>query len=99
MLLYTSKVCEILKNYEEFNYVFADVIERLNVLRGRGMASMYSWSSKRSYRNGFVWHDLSEDDLILPANGNEYVLKGSELFDESNSGEKSKHFFVNLLFQ
>ncbi|ESQ51289.1 hypothetical protein EUTSA_v10016498mg [Eutrema salsugineum] len=62
-----------------------DVIDRLNVLRGRGMASMYSWSSKRSYRNGFVWHDLSEDDLILPAHGNEYVLKGSELFDESNS--------------
>ncbi|KFK32341.1 hypothetical protein AALP_AA6G229200 [Arabis alpina] len=62
-----------------------DVIDRLNVLRGRGMASMYSWSSKRSYRNGFVWHDLSEDDLILPAHGNEYVLKGSELFDESTS--------------
>ncbi|CAN6827299.1 unnamed protein product [Brassica oleracea] len=59
-----------------------DVIERLNVLRGRGMASMYSWSSKRSYRNGFVWHDLSEDDLILPAHGNEYVLKGSEIIDQ-----------------
>ncbi|KAL6952600.1 hypothetical protein U1Q18_045654 [Sarracenia purpurea var. burkii] len=26
------------------------------------------------------------DDLILPAHGNEYVLKGSELFDECNSG-------------
>ncbi|KAL1177621.1 hypothetical protein V6Z11_A03G043300 [Gossypium hirsutum] len=62
-----------------------DVIERLNNLRGRGMASLYSWSCKRSYRNGFVWHDLSEDDLILPAHGNEYVLKGSELFEESNS--------------
>ncbi|CAK7332179.1 unnamed protein product [Dovyalis caffra] len=62
-----------------------DVIERLNVLRGRGMASLYSWSSKRSYKNGFVWHDLCEDDLILPAHGNEYVLKGSELFEESNS--------------
>ncbi|KAK4780170.1 hypothetical protein SAY87_016276 [Trapa incisa] len=62
-----------------------DVIERLNVLRGRGMASTYSWSSKRNYKNGFVWHDLSEDDLILPSNGNEYVLKGSEFFDESNS--------------
>ncbi|KAJ9178047.1 hypothetical protein P3X46_009965 [Hevea brasiliensis] len=62
-----------------------DVIERLNVLRGRGMASMYSWSCKRSYKNGFVWHDLSEDDLILPAHGNEYVLKGSELFEETNS--------------
>lgn len=63
-----------------------DVIEKLNVLRGRGMASMYSWSCKRSYKNGFVWHDLCEDDLILPANGNEYVLKGSELVEESNSG-------------
>ncbi|KAJ6691497.1 UPSTREAM OF FLC PROTEIN (DUF966) [Salix purpurea] len=62
-----------------------DVIERLNVLRGRGMASLYSWSSKRSYKNGFVWHDLCEDDLILPAHGSEYVLKGSELFEESNS--------------
>ncbi|KAG8644676.1 hypothetical protein MANES_11G152200v8 [Manihot esculenta] len=62
-----------------------DVIERLNVLRGRGMASMYSWSCKRSYKNGFVWHDLCEDDLILPAHGNEYVLKGSELFEENNS--------------
>ncbi|XP_022731670.1 protein UPSTREAM OF FLC-like isoform X2 [Durio zibethinus] len=62
-----------------------DVIERLNNLRGRGMASLYSWSCKRSYRNGFVWHDLSEDDLILPAHGNEYILKGSELFEESSS--------------
>jgi len=42
----------------------------------------------RSYKNGFVWHDLCEDDLILPAHGNEYVLKGSELFYESNSGQE-----------
>lgn len=62
-----------------------DVINKLNSLRGRGIASMYSWSSKRSYKNGFVWHDLSEDDLILPAHGDEYVLKGSEIFVESNS--------------
>lgn len=40
----------------------------------------------RSYKNGFVWHDLCEDDLILPAHGNEYVLKGSELFDECDAG-------------
>ncbi|KAL0460627.1 UNVERIFIED_CONTAM: protein UPSTREAM OF FLC [Sesamum latifolium] len=66
-----------------------DVIERLNVLRGRGMASMYSWSCKRSYKNGYVWHDLCYDDLILPAHGNEYVLKGSELFQESDSGRFS----------
>ncbi|KAJ6810062.1 putative serine/arginine repetitive matrix protein 1 isoform X1 [Iris pallida] len=60
-----------------------DVTKRLIELRGKGMPSMYSWSCKRSYKNGFVWHDLSEDDLILPAHGNEYVLKGSELLDQS----------------
>ncbi|XP_060169659.1 protein SOSEKI 3 isoform X1 [Lycium barbarum] len=73
-----------------------DVIERLNVLRGRGMASLYSWSCKRSYKNGFVWHDLCEDDLILPAHGNEYVLKGSELFDESDAGRFSPAANVRL---
>ncbi|KAL0460293.1 UNVERIFIED_CONTAM: protein UPSTREAM OF FLC [Sesamum latifolium] len=57
----------------------ADVISRLNVLRGKAMASSYSWSCKRSYKNGFVWHDLSENDFIYPAHGHEYVLKGSEL--------------------
>ncbi|KAH6766186.1 hypothetical protein C2S52_017169 [Perilla frutescens var. hirtella] len=56
-----------------------DVIDRLNVLRGKGMASMYSWSCKRSYKNGYVWHDLSENDLIYAAHGHEYILKGSEL--------------------
>jgi hypothetical protein len=34
-----------------------------------------------------VWHDLSEGDLLLPAQGNEYVLKGSELqLDQSTPG-------------
>ncbi|XP_010322315.1 auxin-regulated protein isoform X2 [Solanum lycopersicum] len=60
-----------------------DVINRLNCLRGKGMASMYSWSAKRSYRNGFVWHDLTENDFIYPAHGQEYVLKGSELLDSA----------------
>ncbi|KAG0453297.1 hypothetical protein HPP92_025961 [Vanilla planifolia] len=60
-----------------------DVIRRLNALRGKGMPAMYSWSCKRSYKNGFVWHDLCDDDLILPTNGDEYVLKGSELLDQS----------------
>ncbi|KAH7542714.1 hypothetical protein FEM48_Zijuj02G0103500 [Ziziphus jujuba var. spinosa] len=73
-----------------------DVIDRLNVLRGRGMASMYAWSSKRSYKSGFVWHDLCEDDLIHPAHGNEYVLKGSELFEESNSGRLSPAMNVKI---
>ncbi|MCI60004.1 protein UPSTREAM OF FLC-like, partial [Trifolium medium] len=43
------------------------------------MATMYSWSSKRSYKNGFVWHDLSENDFIYPTQGQDYVLKGSEI--------------------
>ncbi|XP_057956052.1 protein SOSEKI 5 [Malania oleifera] len=58
-----------------------DVINRLIFLRGKAMPSMYSWSSKRSYKNGFVWHDLAENDFIYPAHGHEYVLKGSELLD------------------
>ncbi|KAM7492077.1 hypothetical protein LguiA_034998 [Lonicera macranthoides] len=62
-----------------------DVINRLNFLRGKGMPTMYSWSSKRSYKNGYLWHDLSEDDLIHPTNGHEYVLKGSELHQNSLS--------------
>ncbi|WOK94886.1 hypothetical protein Cni_G03591 [Canna indica] len=62
-----------------------DVIDRLNAVRGKRMAAMYSWSCKRGYKNGFVWHDLGEDDLILPAHGDEYVLKGSELLDQSSS--------------
>ncbi|KAK1437065.1 hypothetical protein QVD17_02850 [Tagetes erecta] len=56
-----------------------DVINRLNSLRGNGMAASYSWSSKRSYKNGFVWQDLAENDYIYPAHGEDYILKGSEL--------------------
>ncbi|KAI7726783.1 hypothetical protein M8C21_002159 [Ambrosia artemisiifolia] len=56
-----------------------DVIDRLNSLRGKGMAVSYSWSSKRSYKNGFVWQDLSDNDFIYPVNGQDYVLKGSEI--------------------
>ncbi|CAL5211387.1 unnamed protein product [Lathyrus oleraceus] len=58
-----------------------DVIVRLNLLRGKAMATMYSWSSKRSYKNGFVWHDLSENDFIYPTQGQDYILKGSEILD------------------
>ncbi|KAL9688078.1 hypothetical protein QQ045_032491 [Rhodiola kirilowii] len=64
-----------------------EFMNRLNALRGRSMASRYSWSCKRSYKTGFVWHDLSVDDLIHPTTGSEYVLKGSELIEESSSGE------------
>ncbi|XP_021979606.1 protein UPSTREAM OF FLC isoform X2 [Helianthus annuus] len=66
-----------------------DVIEKFDSLRGRGMASMYSWSCKRSYKNAFVWNDLGEDDLIVPAHENEYILKGSELVEENYSDDYS----------
>ncbi|XP_010426039.1 PREDICTED: protein UPSTREAM OF FLC-like [Camelina sativa] len=68
-----------------------DVINRLNDLRGKGMPCLYSWSSKRTYKNGFVWHDLSEEDFIFPVHGQEYVLKGSQILDldNNNSGKES----------
>ncbi|KAF8652411.1 hypothetical protein HU200_011906 [Digitaria exilis] len=57
-----------------------DFTARLDGLRGSGMPAMYAWSAKRSYRNGYVWQDLAEDDLVHPAHGSdEYVLKGSPL--------------------
>ncbi|KAJ6909526.1 protein UPSTREAM OF FLC-like [Populus alba x Populus x berolinensis] len=62
-----------------------DVTDRLNHLRGQGMARMYSWSSKRRYKNGFVWQDLSETDSIHPCGGHEYILKGSLLLETSQS--------------
>ncbi|XP_062009664.1 protein SOSEKI 2 [Rosa rugosa] len=58
-----------------------DVMDRLTALRGKGMPSLYSWSCKRSYKNGYVWNDLAENDIIYPADGAEYVLKGSELVE------------------
>ncbi|CAL5090346.1 unnamed protein product [Urochloa decumbens] len=62
-----------------------DVIRRLDALRGKGMATMYSWSCKRRYKTGFVWHDVLEDDMLLPAQGSEYVLKGSLLLPRQSS--------------
>ncbi|RLM87551.1 cell wall protein RBR3-like [Panicum miliaceum] len=62
-----------------------DVICRLDALRGKGMAAMYSWSCKRRYKTGFVWHDVLEDDVLLPAQGSEYVLKGSLLLPHHSS--------------
>ncbi|KAL5556363.1 hypothetical protein UlMin_038599 [Ulmus minor] len=56
-------------------------MDRLTMLRGKGMPSLYSWSCKRSYKNGYVWNDLAENDIIYPAEGVEFVLKGSELLE------------------
>ncbi|KAI3683570.1 hypothetical protein L1987_84078 [Smallanthus sonchifolius] len=76
-----------------------DVIEKFDSLRGRGMASMYSWSCKRSYKNAFVWNDLGEDDLIVPAHENEYILKGSELVEENNSGRFARSRNIKSNFE
>ncbi|CAL1374454.1 unnamed protein product [Linum trigynum] len=68
-----------------------DVINALNAIRGPGMANMYSWSSKRSHGKGYVWKDLTDDDLIQPCNddgdNDQYILQGSpvpELFSTWN---------------
>lgn len=37
----------------------------------------------RGYKNGYVWQDLSEDDLIKPTDGNDYILKGSEMLQSA----------------
>ncbi|XP_042475280.1 protein SOSEKI 2 [Macadamia integrifolia] len=59
-----------------------DVMDRLTALRGKGMPSLFSWSCKRNYKNGYVWNDLTENDVIYPSEGGgEYVLKGSELIE------------------
>ncbi|CAK9867114.1 unnamed protein product [Sphagnum jensenii] len=58
----------------------ADVKKRLNKLRGKGMSESFAWSYKRSYKNAYIWRDLTEKDVILPLQGSkEYVLKASEL--------------------
>ena len=48
---------------------------------------------KRSYKNGYVWNDLSENDVIYPADGAEYVLKGSEIIAGCSSGNHLFFFF------
>ncbi|KAK3148129.1 hypothetical protein QOZ80_3BG0291090 [Eleusine coracana subsp. coracana] len=62
-----------------------DVTDRLTLLRGKGMPALFSWSCKRNYKNGYVWNDLSENDVIYPSDGVEYVLKGSEIFPGCSS--------------
>lgn len=36
-----------------------------------------------------MWNDLSENDVIYPSDGVEYVLKGSEIFPGCSSGTPS----------
>jgi hypothetical protein len=46
--------------------------------RGMTLSCVHCCLQCRSYRNGFVWHDLADDDYIHPVIGREYVLKGTE---------------------
>ncbi|KAL5760595.1 hypothetical protein ACOSP7_019109 [Xanthoceras sorbifolium] len=55
-----------------------DVKRWLAEVRGQDMPKAFSWSYKRRYKNGYVWQDLLDDDLITPISDNEYVLKGSQ---------------------
>lgn len=41
------------------------------------MPECFSWSYKRVYKDGYIWQDLINDDLLNPFSDNEYVLKGS----------------------
>ncbi|KAI4333223.1 hypothetical protein L6164_018059 [Bauhinia variegata] len=56
-----------------------DVKRWLGELRGTDMPDAFAWSYKRKYKNGYVWQDLLDDDLITPISDNEYVLKGSQI--------------------
>ncbi|KAI5082737.1 hypothetical protein GOP47_0002480 [Adiantum capillus-veneris] len=52
----------------------------LTQTRGRSMAASFSWSYRRNYKEGCIWQDVSADeDLILPASEDEYILKGSKV--------------------
>ncbi|PKU79240.1 uncharacterized protein LOC110105435 [Dendrobium catenatum] len=55
----------------------ADVKRWLSELRGKEMPDSFTWSYQRRYKEGFVWQDLVDDDLITPISNYEYVLLGS----------------------
>ncbi|GLU14646.1 hypothetical protein SLE2022_312050 [Rubroshorea leprosula] len=63
-------------------------MERFTTLRGKRMHSLYSWSYKRSYKNGYVWKDLEENDVIYSLDGAKCVLKGSKLVDGSSISKR-----------
>ncbi|CAH8308254.1 unnamed protein product [Eruca vesicaria subsp. sativa] len=67
-------------NHLSRNGVFLrDVKQWLAGVRGSAVPDQYCWSCKRRYKNGYVWQDLLDEDLITPISDNEYVLKGSEI--------------------
>lgn len=58
-------------------FTFISEIE-LSLLRAKGFDCLFLI---RSYKSGYVWNDLAENDIIYPTEGAEYVLKGSELVE------------------
>ncbi|KAL1214335.1 Protein SOSEKI 1 [Cardamine amara subsp. amara] len=66
-----------------------DVKRWLADARGEAMPDAFCWSCKRRYKNGYVWQDLLDDDLITPISDNEYVLKGSEILLTSPKEDSS----------
>lgn len=64
-----------------------DVKRWLAVLRGKSMPTTFAWSYKRTYKNGFIWHDLGDNDMIQPLSKNEYVLMGSEIREQGILGK------------
>lgn len=86
---YQSTQCSARKGHGK--HVFL-VVQTVDFRESRSRSIFHSDVSEfclicdfRSYKNGFVWHDLSENDFIYPAHGQEYVLKGSELLEASAS--------------
>ncbi|KAK1413374.1 hypothetical protein QVD17_35146 [Tagetes erecta] len=76
-----------------------DVKRWLSELRGKDMSESFAWSYKRMYKEGYVWQDLLNDDLITPICDNEYVLKGSKIssttfeFDNDINSFEDKEVF------
>lgn len=71
----------------------------LNLLFDFGLFSNYCVYiyGCRSYKNGYVWNDLCDDDILHPAHGNDYILKGTELFEKSNPGNRIISFYKLLV--
>ncbi|KAK7308408.1 hypothetical protein VNO77_42013 [Canavalia gladiata] len=62
-----------------------DIINCLNLFLRKSTGTMYSWSAKWSYKNGFIWHNLLENKFIYPAQKEGYILKGSKILDNAAS--------------
>ncbi|KAI9170055.1 hypothetical protein LWI28_021867 [Acer negundo] len=62
-----------------------DVKRWLAQVRSQDFPEAFSWSYKRRYKNGYLWQDLLDDDLITPISDNEYVLKGSQYHNQAGS--------------